>query len=111
MSDRIPKRYRLPYLGDDVLFKIFVKCHPKIVGRLRALNKYWSVRLKGLEFAKENWAERKGRADTGDEIAMDLPFELVDYSYFNVVDTDLGNICLRYAVNGHNSKQSQGYRD
>ncbi|MED6150992.1 hypothetical protein PIB30_078017 [Stylosanthes scabra] len=30
--------YRPPRLSDDILSQIFVKCHPKTVGRLRALN-------------------------------------------------------------------------
>ncbi|MED6111994.1 hypothetical protein PIB30_057513 [Stylosanthes scabra] len=128
MSDHIRKHYCPPYLGDDILFQIFVKCHPKTVGRLRALSKYWSIKLNGVEFAKQNWLERnerdqsllicygytsyndrahwfvRVRAETGEEIPMDLPFELVDYGYFSMIGSDMDNLCIRFSGNGHDHK-------
>ncbi|MED6112852.1 hypothetical protein PIB30_065481 [Stylosanthes scabra] len=76
----------LPYLGDDVLFKIFVKCHPKTVGRLRALSKFWSKRLTGKLFVEQNWKENEDR---------DPPVKLVEYGYFVIIGYDRGNMCIR----------------
>ncbi|MED6144017.1 hypothetical protein PIB30_011521 [Stylosanthes scabra] len=103
MTDQSPltkfktsKRTKLSYMGDDILFKIFVKCHPKTVGRLKTLNKQWRDRLHRSLFARLNWKEN-------DEHEQSLvPAELEDYGYFSIIGSDRGNICLRY------SKSKQG---
>ncbi|MED6162085.1 hypothetical protein PIB30_066999 [Stylosanthes scabra] len=81
MSVKKERGSGLPYLGDDILFKIFVKCHPKTVGRLMALSKFWSKRLTGKLF----W----------EEIALQPPVKLVEYGYFVIIGSDRGNMCIR----------------
>ncbi|MED6151004.1 hypothetical protein PIB30_078098 [Stylosanthes scabra] len=127
MSVKRERGNGLPYLGDDVLFKIFVKCHAKTVGRLRTLSKFWSERLKGKLFVEQNWKENEDRddnvligfgytpygdkshwcvgvnANTGEEIDLQPPVTLVEYGYFIIIGSDRGNLCIRFSEKGEES--------
>ncbi|MED6180036.1 hypothetical protein PIB30_006525 [Stylosanthes scabra] len=105
MSEQIPitkgkrtKRNKLPYLGEDVLFKIFVKCHPKTVRRLRMLSHHWNDRLRGYNSYndKTHWVVA---VDAEDDIVSNIqfPVQLEDYGYFSIIDSDRGNLCINYS--------------
>ncbi|MED6112850.1 hypothetical protein PIB30_065479 [Stylosanthes scabra] len=124
MSVKKERGSGLPYLGDDVLFKIFVKCHPKTVGKLRALSKFWSKRMTGKLLVEQNWKENKDcdvsvvvgygytpyadkthwcvgvNADNGEEIALQPPVKLVEYGYFVIISSDRGNMFIRCSETG-----------
>ncbi|MED6221863.1 hypothetical protein PIB30_058800 [Stylosanthes scabra] len=124
MSAKRERPFNLPYLGDDVLFMIFVKCHPKIVGRLRTLSKAWSTRLEGKDFVEQNWKENEDRdesviigygytsdgdkshwgvavnADSGEETPMELPVSTVQHGFFTIIGSERGNLCVRFSDNG-----------
>ncbi|MED6206854.1 hypothetical protein PIB30_030518 [Stylosanthes scabra] len=124
MSAKRERAHNLSYLGDDILFKIFVKCHPKTVGRLRTLSKAWSKRLQGKEFVEQNWKENEDRnesviiaygytdhgekshwgvgvnVDSGVEMIMELPVSTVQHGFFTIIGSERGNLCARFSDNG-----------
>ncbi|MED6127992.1 hypothetical protein PIB30_093354 [Stylosanthes scabra] len=118
------KRSRLPYLGEDVLFKIFTKCHPKTIGRLRMLSHHWNDRLRGPVFARLNWRENDERdkslmvgcgytsyndkshwavavsAKDGAVSDVRVPIQLEDYGYYSIIGSDRGNLCVKFSKTG-----------
>ncbi|KAL4349733.1 hypothetical protein HN873_031920 [Arachis hypogaea] len=61
MNDISPQKNSLPYLVDDLVWKILTNIDPKTVGRCRTLNKSWNFKLNTPYFVKRNWAEQRGQ--------------------------------------------------
>ncbi|XP_057723788.1 F-box/kelch-repeat protein At3g23880-like [Arachis stenosperma] len=128
MSDVSPKKFDLPHLGDELLWKIFVKSDPKTVGRCRSLNRVWSYRLSTPLFVKQNFRENKDkdgsviigigypptdensqwfvRADveTGRQFHFGVPMQINHFGYYSLVGDDHGNLCIRLSYGGLNSR-------
>ncbi|MED6210658.1 hypothetical protein PIB30_066251 [Stylosanthes scabra] len=114
----------LPFLGEDALFNIFVRCDPRTVGRVRCTSNTWRWRLRVPEFARLNWTANDHRSCTalvgygyssygekshwatqvnagdGSLNVVRLPFEIIEAGYFTIIGSDNGNLCLKYAHTG-----------
>ncbi|XLR30565.1 hypothetical protein HN51_050438 [Arachis hypogaea] len=128
MSGISPKKNPLPYLGDDLVWKILTKADPKTVGRCRTLNKSWNFRLNTPYFVKQNWAEQKGqninvivgvgnppadensqwfiRADVNDGVhsQLNLPIVINQLGFYSLIGSDHGVLCIKLSQGGLNSR-------
>ncbi|MED6163468.1 hypothetical protein PIB30_080207 [Stylosanthes scabra] len=114
----------LPFLGEDAMFNIFMKCDPRTVGRVRCTSNIWKWRLRGALFAKQNWIANQhrsgsallglGYSDFGDRSHWSkqvnsgdgsihivcLPIQLRDAGYYTIIGSDNGNLCVKYSLTG-----------
>ncbi|MED6169672.1 hypothetical protein PIB30_023388 [Stylosanthes scabra] len=63
-SIRTNTNTNLPFLGEYALFNIFVRCEPRTVGRVRCTSNTWRWRLRGPDFARQNWIANEHRSFT-----------------------------------------------
>ncbi|MED6226244.1 hypothetical protein PIB30_101669 [Stylosanthes scabra] len=123
-STRTNTNTNLPFLGEDALFNIFVRCEPRTVGRVRCTSNTWRWRLRGPDFARQNWIANEHHSSTallghgyssysekchwatqvnagdGSVNIVRLPFEIREARYFTIVGSDNGNICVTYSETG-----------
>ncbi|RYR36435.1 hypothetical protein HN51_030044 [Arachis hypogaea] len=128
MSDFLPMKTHLPHLGEDLLWRIFVRADPKTVGKCRSLSKAWNFRLCTPNFVKENYKENKERnrsviigigfppsdqnslwfvrafVNDGSQVQFNVPTENQQFGFYAVIGSDHGNICLRISMGGLNSR-------
>ncbi|RYQ95416.1 uncharacterized protein LOC107611251 [Arachis ipaensis] len=127
MSDIPPRRVPLPYLNDDLLWKILVKTDPKTAGRCRTLNKAWRYKLSTTLFVKMNYQENKNRSTTliigvgypptndnsqwllrtnpqnGKQVQLNLPVNINHFGFYSMIGSNNGNLCIRFFQDGLNS--------
>ncbi|XLR03722.1 hypothetical protein HN51_058549 [Arachis hypogaea] len=127
MSDIAPRKFDLPHLGDDLLWKIFAKADPKSVGRLKTTNKVWNFKLTSQLFVKQNFLENqhknrsvivgvgypplddfcqwfvRAEADSGNQIQLNIPVDINNFGFYTFVGSDHGILCIRLSQGAINS--------
>ncbi|XLR12293.1 hypothetical protein S83_040231 [Arachis hypogaea] len=127
MEGTTTKKAQLPYLGQDILLKIFTKSDPKTVGKCRCLNKTWNGRLSTPMFAKQNWFENKDKnrnviigvglpsmeensiwftrtnVDCPQQIPLNIPVVINQFGWYSIIGSCHGVLCIRFSQKGLDS--------
>ncbi|MED6182829.1 hypothetical protein PIB30_032397 [Stylosanthes scabra] len=88
MGDTPPATFKLPQLGDEIMWRIFTKLDPKNVARCRALNRRWPHQNSKF-FVRVN-------VDTKEELNVEFPSEIRGFWNYSIIGSDHGIICLKF---------------
>ncbi|RYR19495.1 hypothetical protein Ahy_B03g064278 [Arachis hypogaea] len=124
MSDITPRRVTIPQLNEDLLWKIFVRCDAKTVGRSRTTSKEWRFKLSTALFVKQHFKQNKNRdrsviievgyppsdescrwflkamLDGGQQMNMNVPIPINRFGFYSLIGLDNGNVCIRFSQGG-----------